>query len=110
MVTFEDFQKIDVRVGRIVEVNDYPEAKKPSYKLKIDFGEEIGVKVSSAHLCQNYSKEDLLGRLILAVVNFPPKQIGKVLSEVLVLGVPDENSNCVLLNPDKEVNLGARVY
>lgn len=110
MATFDDFQKIYIRVGKIIEVNDFPEAKKPSYKLKINFGKEIGVKVSGAQLCQNYSKEDLLGRLVLAVVNFPPKQIANIKSEVLILGVPDKNNECVLLKPDKEVDLGVRVY
>lgn len=110
MATFDDFQKIYIRVGKIIEVNDFPEAKKPSYKLKINFGKEIGVKVSGAQLYQNYSKEDLLGRLVLAVVNFPPKQIANIKSEVLILGVPDKNNECVLLKPDKEVDLGVRVY
>lgn len=109
-ISFEDFKKLDMRVGRIVEVQDYPEAKKPSYKLKIDFGKYIGIKKSSAQLCKNYTKEDLLGKLIIAVINLPPKQIGKFKSEVLVLGVPDKNNNCVLLKPDNEVELGVKVY
>jgi len=110
MATFEDFQKIDIRVGKVIEVNEFPEARKPSYKLKIDFGKEIGIKISSAQLCKNYSKEDLLGRLVIAVVNFPPKKIGNFVSEVLVLGVPDEKHNCILLKPDKEIESGAKVY
>lgn len=101
MATFEDFQKINIRVGKIKEVNYFPEAKKPSYKLKIDFGKEIDIK---------NSKEDLLGTLVLAVVNFPPKQISNFISEVLILCVPDENHNCILLKPDKETDLGAMVY
>lgn len=110
MASFEDFQKIDIRVGKIIEVKDFPETRKPSYKLKIDFGKEIGIKQSSAQLCDLYSKEDLLNRLILAVVNFPPKSIAGFESEVLVLGVPDKEHKCVLLKPDKEVDVGGMVY
>lgn len=110
MVSFEDFQKIDIRVGKIIEVDDFPKARKPSYKLKIDFGKEIGIKQSSAQLCDLYSKEDLLNRLVLAVVNFPPKNIAGFKSEVLILGVPDKDHKCVLLKPDKKVGAGARVY
>jgi len=101
--------KVDIRLGKIIEVEDFPEARNPSYKLKIDFGSEIGIKKSSAQLT-NYSKEELKGRFVLAVVNFPPKQIANFISEVLVLGVPDENKNCVLLKPDKEVDIGVRLY
>lgn len=110
MATYEDFQKLDVRAGRITEVEDFPEARNPSYKLKIDFGEEIGIKKSCAQLTQNYSKEDLKGRLVLGVVNFPPRQIGPAASEVLTLGVPDANGECILISPDKEIPLGARLY
>jgi len=110
MITFDDFQKVDVRVGKILEIENFPEARKPSYKLKIDFGSEIGIKKSSAQLAKHYKKEDLKGRLILAVVNFSPKQIANFVSEVLVLGVPDKNHDCVLLRPDKEVDIGVRVY
>jgi len=110
MITFEDFKKVDMRVGKIIEVEDFPEARNPSYKLKIDFGKEIGIKKSSAQLTEHYSKEGLKGRLILAVVNFPPKQIANFVSEVLVLGVPDKKESCVLLKPDKEVDIGVRVY
>jgi len=109
MITFDDFMKVDIRLGKILEVEDFQEARNPSYKLKIDFGPEIGIKKSSAQLT-NYPKEDLEGRFILAVVNFPPKQIANFISEVLVLGVPDENKNCVLLKPDKEVDIGVRLY
>jgi len=101
--------KVDIRLGKIIEVEDFQEARNPSYKLKIDFGSEIGIKKSSAQLT-NYSKEELKGRFVLAVVNFPPKQIANFISEVLVLGVPDENKNCVLLKPDKEVDIGVRLY
>lgn len=110
MATFEDFEKLDVRVGKIIEVEDFPEARKPSYKLKIDFGDEIGIKKSCAQLPQNYSKEDLHDKLILAVVNFPPRQIGPAVSEVLTLGVPDQDGNCILITPDQKIPLGAKLY
>lgn len=108
--TFEDFLKLDVRVGRIIEVEDFSEARKPSYKLKIDFGKEIGIKQSSAHLCSNYKKQELKGKLVLAVVNFPPKKIGPFMSEVLIVGVPNRKKECVLVVPEKEVDLGGRLY
>ena len=110
MATFEDFQKIDIRVGKIIEVEDFPEAKTPKYKLKIDFGPEIGVKKSCAGLCKHYTKEELVGKLVIGVVNFPPRQIGPAVSEVLTLGVPDETGECVLLHPSKDVPLGGRMY
>ncbi|VVC01831.1 Methionine--tRNA ligase [uncultured archaeon] len=110
MATIEDFQKLDVRVGRITEVEDFPEARKPSYKLKIDLGKEIGIRKSCAQLPLVYSKEELKGRLVLAVVNFPPRQIGPATSEVLTLGVPDSDGNCILVRPDREVELGGRLY
>ncbi len=110
MATYDDFQKLDVRVGKITEVEDFPEAQNPSYKLKIDFGNEIGIKKSCAQLPKNYSKEDLKNKLILAVVNFPPRQIGPAISEVLTLGVPDENGDCILIEPNRKVPLGGRLY
>ena len=110
MATIEDFNKIDVRVGRIIEVEDFPEAKKPTYKLKIDFGKEIGIKRSCAQLVKNYSKEDLMGKLVLGVVNFPLRQIGPATSEVLILGVPDLNHECVLIQPERQVELGGKLY
>ena len=110
MITWDDFIKVEIRLGEIIEVEDFPEARNPSYKLKIDFGPEIGIKRSSAQLTDNYSKKDFKGRLVLAVVNFPPKQIANFMSEVLVVGVPDKNKNCVLLKPDKEVDIGVRLY
>lgn len=110
MVTIDDFRKLDIRVGRVVSVEDFPEAKKPAYKLKIDLGPEIGIKISSAQLPQNYSEGELVGRLVLCVVNFPPRQIGPVLSEVLTLGVPDAKSECILIRPDKDVPVGGRLY
>lgn len=110
MATFDDFQKLDIRVGRIVEVEDFAEAKKPTYKLKIDFGEEVGIKSSCAQLVKNYRKEELKGKLVLGVVNFPPRQIGPALSEVLTLGVPDQNKECVLIRPDKDVPISGKLY
>lgn len=110
MATIDDFNKLDIRTGKIIEVNDFPEAKNPSYKLVIVFGKNIGLKKSSAQLTKNYSKEDLMGRMILAVVNFPPRQIGPAISEVLTLGVPDKNGNTVLIVPEDEVPTGAKLY
>lgn len=110
MIQFEDFQKVDIRVGKIIEVADFLEARKPAYKLTIDFGEEIGVKKSSVQLVKHYTKEQLVGMQVIAVVNFPPKQIGPFLSEVLTLGLPDENGDVVLLAPMKEVPLGGKMY
>ncbi len=110
MSTFEDFQKIDIRIGRIIDVQDFPEARKPSYKLNIDFGEEVGIKKSCAQLISNYKKSQLTGKLILCVINFPPRQIGSAVSEVLTLGVPDERNECILITPDANVPLGAKLY
>ena len=110
MANIDDFQKIDIRVGRIIEVEDFPEAKHPSYKLKIDFGKEIGIKKTCAQLPSKYKKAELKGRLVLCVVNFPPRQIGNVVSEVLTLGVPDGNGACILIQPDQEAPLGGRLY
>ncbi|MHA1952924.1 MAG: tRNA-binding protein [Candidatus Heimdallarchaeaceae archaeon] len=110
MINFDDFEKVDIRVGRVIEVEDFPEARKPSYRMKIDFGEKIGIKKSSAQLVSNYNKEDLRDRLVLAVVNFPPRQIGPVMSEVLVVGIPDKNGECILIKPDNDVPLGGKLY
>jgi len=109
MATFEDFKKLDIRVGRIVEVEDFPEARKPSYKLKINFG-EIGIRKSCAQLPQNYKKEYLVGMSVLAVVNFPPRQIGPATSEVLTLGVKGKNGECVLIRPERDVEIGGKLY
>jgi tRNA-binding protein len=109
MIEFDDFLKVDMRVGRIVEVEDFPEARKPAWKLTIDFGEEIGVKRSSAQIT-NYAREELEGRLVVAVVNFPPRQIGPMRSEVLTLGASDVEGNVILLSPDSDVPLGARIH
>lgn len=110
MITYDDFQKVDIRVGRIVRAEPFPEARKPAIKLWVDFGGEIGEKRSSAQLTRYYTPESLIGRQVVAVVNFPPRQIGKVMSEVLVLGVPDEAGEVVLLAPDQEVPLGGRMF
>lgn len=110
MATYDDFLKLDVRVGRVVSVDEFPEARKPSYKLTIDFGAEIGTKKSCAQLPQNYAKEQLLNRLVLAVINMPARQIGPAISEVLTLGLPDDSGNCILIAPDGDVPLGGRLY
>jgi tRNA-binding protein len=111
MATFKDFEKLDIRVGKVVGVDDFSEAKKPSYKLTIDFGSELGIKKSAAQLVDLYSKEKLKDKLILAVVNFSPKQIGPFISEVLILGVPDKGGNCALVVPDKRsAKIGGRLY
>src|SRR5918992_4844004 len=109
MIEFDDFLKVDMRVGRIVEVEDFPEARKPAWKLRIDFGEEIGVKRCSAQIT-NYAREKLEGRLVVAVVNFPPRQIGPVRSEVLTLGASNEEGRIILLAPDTDVPLGSRIH
>lgn len=110
MVNYEDFEKLDIRVGKIVQIDDFPEARNPSYKLNINFGDNIGVKKSCAQLSANYSKNELLNKFIIAVVNFPPRQIGPAISEVLTLGVPDEHGNCILLEPNKDVPIGGALY
>ena len=109
MATIEDFERIDMRVGRVLRVEDFPEARKPAWKLFVDFGPELGEKRSSAQI-SHYAREDLEGQLVVAVVNFPPRQIGPFVSEVLVLGLPDEEGRVTLLRPDDEVPLGGRVY
>ncbi len=108
-ISYDDFEKVDIRIGKITQIEDFKEAKKPSYKLKIDFGEDIGIKNSSAQIT-NYKKEDLMGREVLAVVNFHPKQIANFMSEVLTLGVPDKDGNVILLKPDENVELGVRMF
>ncbi|OFW05834.1 MAG: tRNA-binding protein [Acidobacteria bacterium RIFCSPLOWO2_02_FULL_67_36] len=110
MITIADFDKVDVRVGRVVQAEDFPEARKPAYKLTIDFGAGIGRRNSSAQLTRIYRREELEGRLVLAVVNFPPRQIGRFVSEVLTLGVPDADGAVVLVAPDRDVPLGGRLF
>jgi tRNA-binding protein len=109
-IGFDDFLKVDVRVGRIVEAAPFPEARKPALKLVIDFGPEIGRRKSSAQITKYYQPDRLVGRLVLAVVNFPPRQIGPLMSEVLTLGVPDPNGEVVLIQPDHDVPLGGRLF
>jgi tRNA-binding protein len=109
-ITWEDFEKVDVRAGRVIEAAPFPEARKPSIKLVVDFGPEVGEKRTSAQLTAHYDAEGLVGRLVVAVVNFPPKRIAGFKSEVLVLGIPDQNGEVVLLAPDLEVPLGGRMF
>jgi tRNA-binding protein len=109
-ITFDDFLKVDIRVGTIADVQPFPEARKPAYKLTIDFGPEMGTKKSSAQLVDLYKPEDLKGRQIAAVVNFPPRQIGPFMSEVLTLGFPDETGKVVLIGPGSKVPNGGRLF
>ncbi len=109
--TYDDFAKLDIRVGVIVEVLDFPEARKPAYKLRINFGPEIGKRWSSAQVTQHYTKQELIGLKVLGVVNFAPKQMGPFMSESLTLGVPDENHNCILISPSKTGStIGGKLY
>ena len=110
MINYSDFEKVDIRVGTIIEVTDFPEARKPAYKLVIDFGSEIGTKKSSAQITKYYSKDDLLGKQVLAVVNFPEKQIGPFFSQALTLGLPDEHVNVVLVVPGITVPNGGKLF
>ena len=109
-ISFDDFLKVDIRVGTVIKVEPFPEARKPALKLTIDFGDAIGLKKSSAQITENHSVETLVGTQVLAVVNFPPRQIGPFMSEVLTLGVPDANGKVMLLRPDKPVPTGGRMY
>lgn len=107
-ITYDDFMKVDIRVGRIVQVDDFPKARKPAYQLRIDFG-ELGVKTSSAQITKYYEKDQLVGKFVLAVVNFPPRQIANFFSDVLTLGVVLGDGDIVLVHPDRDVPLGSRI-
>ena len=109
-IAFDDFLKVDIRVGRIVAAEPFPEARKPAYRLSIDFGPDIGVKKSSAQITEHYTLEELHGRKVAAVVNFPPRQIGPFMSEVLTLGFPDANGKVVLVGVDRDVPVGGRLF
>jgi len=109
-ITFDDFLKVDIRVGRIIAAEPFPQARKPAFKLTIDFGPEIGTKRSSAQITVNHTLENLVGSQVLAVVNFPPRQIGPFISEVLTLGLPDANGDVMLIRPDRDVPVGGRLY
>jgi len=109
-ISFDDFLKVDIRVGRIVKAEPFPEARKPAYKLQIDFGPEIGIKKSSAQITRHYTLEQLEGRKVAAVVNFPPRQIGPVRSEVLTLGFPDADGEVVLVGMDRDLPVGGRLF
>jgi tRNA-binding protein len=108
-IDFSDFMKVDIRVGTVLEVESFPEARKPAWKLRIDFGEEIGIKRSSAQIA-HYEAEQLVGRQVLAVVNFPPRQIGKFMSQVLTLGLPDADGRVILIGPEREIPNGGRLF
>ena len=108
--SINDFQKLDIRVGKIIDINDFPQARKPAYKLLIDFGPSIGIKKSSVQITENYRKEELLNHLVICIINLPPRQIGSFISEVLTLGVPTENNTAILVRPDWNVPLGGKLY
>ena len=109
-ISFDDFMQVDMRVGRVIHAEPYPEARKPAIKMQVDFGGDLGVKKSSAQVTAHYTPEGLIGRQVMAVVNFPPRQIGKFMSEILVLGVPDDNGEVVLIAPDHNVPMGVRLF
>lgn len=110
IIDYSDFEKVDIRCGKIIKVEDFPEARKPAYKLTIDFGPEIGIKKSSAQIVDLYTKQELEGMLVMGVVNFPPKQIGPFISEVLTVGVANEQGQVVLVRPDKVAKIGSKLF
>ena len=109
-ISFDDFMQVDIRVGRVIHAEPYLEARKPAIKMQVDFGGDSGVKKSSAQVTAHYTPEGLIGRQVMAVVNFPPRQIGKFISEVLVLGVPDDNGEVMRIAPDHDVPMGVRLF
>ncbi|WP_170409732.1 tRNA-binding protein [Ruegeria atlantica] len=109
-ISFDDFLKVDIRVGKVIRAEPYPEARKPAIKMWIDFGDEIGERKTSAQVTAHYDPSTLVGKQVMAVVNFPPRQIGRFMSEVLVLGLPDDNGEIVLIGPDDEVPIGGRMH
>ncbi len=110
MISYDDFSKVEIRVGTVVQVEEFPAARRPAWKLEVDFGPELGIKRSSAQITQLYKREELLGKQVLAVVNFPPKQIGPFISEVLVLGLSNEEGAIVLIAPDRKVPNGNKLH
>ena len=109
-ISFDDFMRVDIRVGKVIRAEPYPEARKPAIKMWIDFGDEIGERKTSAQVTAHYDPKALIGKQVMAVVNFPPRQIGRFMSEVLVLGLPDENGEIVLIGPDTQVPVGGRMH
>lgn len=109
-ISFDDFLKVDIRVGTVTRAEPYPEARKPAIKLWVDFGDELGERKSSAQITKHYDPDQLIGKQVMAVVNFPPRQIGKFMSEILVLGLPDQNGEIVLIGPDQKVPVGGRMH
>ncbi len=109
-LSFDDFLKVDIRVGRVVDAQPFPEARKPAIKLWVDFGGDIGVRKSSAQITRHYAPEEIVGKQVMAVVNFPPRQIGPFMSEILVLGLPDADGEIVLIGPDQDVPIGGRMH
>ena len=109
-ITFDDFQKVDIRLGRVLKAEPFPEARKPAFKLTIDFGPDVGVKKSSAQITRHYTPDQLEGRMVAAVVNFPPRQIGPFMSEVLTLGFPDADGEVVLVGVDRDAVVGGRLF
>ena len=109
-LSFDDFLKVDIRVGRVVDAQPFPEARKPAIKLWVDFGGDLGVRKSSAQITRHYAPEEIVGKQVMAVVNFPPRQIGPFMSEILVLGLPDADGEIVLIGPDQDVPIGGRMH